>query len=78
MLRLALIVLWSSFLAAIVAEGCFFSWFDPHDLLPMGRPIELSRLAIYTLGFFIFWAWCALASLLACYLIKEQCIDSDA
>jgi hypothetical protein len=69
MVRLAMIVLWSSFLAAIVAEGCFFSVFDPHELLLAGRQIELSPLAAYTIGFFIFWIFCSLASMLTCYLI---------
>jgi hypothetical protein len=28
----------------------------------------VSPLAVYTVGFFCFWAFCALASMLTCYL----------
>lgn len=69
MLRLALIVLWPSFLVAIVAEGFFFSLFDPRDLLIGGNHPDLSQLAIYTAGFFFFWTFCSLASMLTCYLM---------
>ena len=67
MLRLAMIILWPSFLVAIVAEGFFFSLFDPRELLLAGRQIELSPLAAYTIGFFIFWIVCSLASILTYY-----------
>ena len=70
MLRRAMTVLWASFLAAIVAEGFFFSLFDPHELLFAQHQIELSSLAAYTIGFFIFWILCGLASLLTCYLLN--------
>jgi len=61
--RLAMIVLWPSFLAAVLAVGAFFSLFDPQMLG------SLAPMAIYTLGFFAFWAMTALASLLTCYLL---------
>lgn len=68
MARLLMIVLWPSFLVAIVAEGFFFSFFDPMELALAGNQIELAPLATYTIGFFCFWAFCALASMLTCYL----------
>lgn len=68
MLRLVLVVLWPSFLVAIVAEGFFFSFFDPHELAIGGDPMELPPLAIYTIGFFFFWIFCSLASMLTYYL----------
>ena len=68
MLRLALVVLWPSFLAAILAEGFFFSLFDPLDLWIGESHPALPPLAIYTIGFFFFWVFCALASMLTCYL----------
>ena len=68
MLRLVLIVLWPSFLVAIVAEGFFFSLFDPHDLAIGGNHPDLSSIAIYTIGFFFLLIFCALASMLTCYL----------
>jgi len=69
MARLLMVVLWPSFLVAIVAEGFFFSLFDPHELTLAGSDIELAPLAAYTMGFFVFWLFCSLASMLTCYLI---------
>lgn len=68
MARLMMVILWPSFLVAIVAEGFFFSIFDPSELSFMGSGIEVTPLAAYTLGFFIFWLFCSLASMLTCYL----------
>lgn len=70
MLRLALIVLWPSFLAAALAEGLFFSLFDPQELSIGGNHPDLPAIAVYTAGFFFFWACCALASMLSCYLVQ--------
>lgn len=70
MSRLMYAVLWPSFLVAIVAEGFFFSAFDPHELVFMKSHAEATPIAVYTIGFFFFWAFCALASLLTCYLIR--------
>lgn len=67
MARMLMAVLWPSFLVAIVAEGVFFSLFEPAMLTVLGIG-DRSPLAVYTLGFFFFWAACALASWLACYL----------
>lgn len=61
--RLAMAVLWPSFLSAALAVGCFFSVFDP-ELLS-----DLAPLAVYTMGFFCFWLLCALASMLTYYLV---------
>ena len=49
-------VLWPAFLVAAGAQFVFFSFFDPHDLHIFGWPVEASRQAIYTAGFFFFWA----------------------
>ncbi len=70
MLRLMTGILWPSFLVAIVAEGFFFSVFDPHDLILVGTHIDLPAIAAYTLGFFFFWTFCALASMLTYYLLN--------
>lgn len=69
MARLMMVVLWPSFLVAIVAEGFFFSLFDPNDLSIFGYEAEVTPLAVYTIGFFCFWLFCSLASMLTCYLI---------
>ena len=54
MVRLALVVLWPSFMVAIMAEGFFFSLFDPADLLLVGGHVDLNPMAAYTLGFLFF------------------------
>jgi len=71
MFRLALVILWPSFLAAIVAEGVVFSLLDPGGLPLAGIGAELPPIAIYTAGFFLLWTACALASLLTCYLMSS-------
>jgi hypothetical protein len=68
-MRLTINILWPSFLVAICAEGFFFSVFDPRELMTLdGR--ELPPIACYTIGFFFFWVFCALASLLTLYLVR--------
>ena len=63
MKRLAMTVLWPAFLAAALAEACFFSWVEPEALS------ALAPMAVYSLGFFFFWTFCTLGSLLTGYLI---------
>lgn len=72
MLRLAMSVLWPSFLTAILAEGFFFSVFDPADLMLVGGYIDTPPVAVYTLGFFFFWAFCSLASMLSIYMLRTE------
>ncbi len=72
MLRLAMSVLLPSFLSAIMAEGFFFSLFDPADLLLIGGQTDLPPIAAYTIGFFFFWAFCAIDSLLSLYLVRSE------
>lgn len=69
MLRLALQILWPSFMVAIAAEGIFFSLFDPRDLAHTGA--QYDWLGAYTAGFFCFWGLCAISSLITVYLLKE-------
>jgi hypothetical protein len=66
--RTAMAVLWPSFLTAALAEACFFSLFDPLDLGQM-KGTGLSAMAVYSIGFFLFWSLCALAGMLTCYLV---------
>ena len=49
-------VAWPAFLAACVLELVVFAVVDPHDLHWAGQPVVMSRLSIYTLSFFVFWA----------------------
>lgn len=64
----AIWILWPSFLVAAAAEMVFFALFDPGDLVFFGQPLELSRTAIYSMGFFVFWAFAAVSSALSVYL----------
>lgn len=70
MLRRVLLVLWPAFLVAGVGEFFFFSIFDPRELTFFGEPLEASRQAIYTVGFFAFWALGAASSALTLFLFR--------
>lgn len=49
--------LWPSFLGAAVASVVFFAAIDPETLRLQTLPgWEVSRMAGYTVGFFMFWA----------------------
>lgn len=48
-------VAWPAFLMAGVLEVLVFALVDPQDLHWFGRPIEMSRLGVYTLSFLVFW-----------------------
>ena len=61
-------VIWPAFLVAGVAELIFFSVFDPFDLHFFGAPLEMSRQAIYTMGFFGFWVLGIASSALTIFL----------
>ena len=60
-------ILWPSFIVAGAAEVAFFSAFDPQALLIFGEPVTWSRTAVYSVGFFAFWAITAASSALTCY-----------
>lgn len=61
-------ILWPSFIVAGVAETIFFTLFDPSDLEIFGESLELSRLGVYSLGFFLFWLFAAASSAFTCFL----------
>jgi hypothetical protein len=65
-------VLWPAFLVAAVAEFVFFSIFDPFQLHFFGAPLDLSREAIYTMGFFGFWGIGVASSLLTLILARPR------
>lgn len=62
-------IAWPAFLLAGVMEMLVFAMVDPQNLHWLGRPLDLSREAVYTLAFFVFWlltiASSALTTLLA-------------
>ncbi len=72
MLKLAMTVLWPSFLTAALADGFFFSMFDPADLVMVGGHVDLPPIAAYTIGFFFYWTFGALASMMSLYLLRTE------
>jgi len=64
-------VLWPAFLVAGIAEGVTFSLFDPKDMHILGQTVELDRTAVYSIGFFLFWAFAAASSALTCFLQRS-------
>jgi len=61
-------ILWPAFIVGGIAEGIFFTVFDPMELQPFGEAVELSRLAVYSIGFVLFWAFAAASSTFTCFL----------
>jgi hypothetical protein len=62
-------IAWPAFLMAGILEMLVFALVDPQDLHWFGHPLAMSREAIYTIVFFVFWivnmASSALTTLLA-------------
>ncbi len=65
-------ILWPSFIVGGIAEGLFFTVFDPQDMLFFGDPVTWSREAVYSVGFFVFWAICAGSSAATCFLQRSS------
>lgn len=62
-------IAWPAFLMAGVLEMLVFAMVDPEDLHGFGGgPLELSRSAIYTLAFFVFWGVTMVSSALTALL----------
>ena len=67
--RQAMVVLWPGFVAAAVLELVVFALVDPELLhLPGGGALSLSRTAVYSLAFFVFWAVATAAAATALWL----------
>jgi hypothetical protein len=72
MTKQLIFILWPSFIVAAIAEGVFFTLFDPMELSLFGIPIEASRTAVYSMGFFVFWAFAAASSALTCFFQRTS------
>jgi hypothetical protein len=70
--RILICILWPSFLAAGIAEGLLFSVIHPRELLFFGQHADILDEGIYTLGFFIIWAFCAISSALTAYILPKH------
>ncbi|MEE9342747.1 MAG: hypothetical protein V3V12_03840 [Gammaproteobacteria bacterium] len=65
-------ILWPSFILSGVATGVFFTVFDPDDLITSAGQVTMSRMAVYSIGFFLFWLLTTLSSTLTCYFRKPR------
>lgn len=67
------VVTWCSFLAAGVGTVATFAFLDPAQIPLDAVPVFWqSRLAIYAVGFFLFWGMAALSASLALYMVRTQ------
>lgn len=48
-------IVWPAFLMAGILEMVVFAFVDPGELHWFGQPLDVSRLGVYTIAFFIFW-----------------------
>ena len=65
-------ILWPSFVVAGAGLALFFTMFDPHELRLFGEPLEWSRVAIYSAGFFLLWVFAAASSALTCFFQRTS------
>jgi hypothetical protein len=69
-------IAWPAFLLAAVLEMIVFAVVDPGDLHGLsGEPLGWTRLAVYTVSFFVFWAATAAASALSLMLVIRKSGD---
>ena len=72
------IVIWCSFLTAAAAAMFAFAMLDPHSLAHGSPPSWwTTRLAVYAIGFFFFWAIAAGASTLTLYMLSTRSRQGD-
>ena len=71
-MRNLMLILWPSFIAAGVACAVFFAIFDPVDLAIFWSPLGPSRMAVYSEGFLLFWAFTAASSALTLLLQRSS------
>ena len=69
-MKSAILILWPSFMVGGIGEVIFFSVFDPQVLYLFGEATTLSRLAVYSIGFFLCWAFAAASSAMTVFLVR--------
>lgn len=62
-------ILWPSFLTSAAACAAMFALIDPHSLELFGQRVHASRIALYTVWFFLLWACAAVSSTITLYLV---------
>jgi len=77
-------ILWPSFLVSGLAEGLLFTFIQPSELIFFGRHPDIFDQGIYTISFFVIWAFCATSSVLTAYMLpganastNNESIDED-
>ena len=70
-MKRAIHILWPSFIVGGMGEVLFFTVFDPQELYLFGEPSSLSRLAVYSIGFFLCWMFAAASSAFTCFLQRS-------
>ncbi|MDO6384712.1 MULTISPECIES: hypothetical protein [unclassified Uliginosibacterium] len=67
-----IVILWPSFLMAGIAEVVFFTFIDPQQLYLLGRPVNFSLTATYSIGFIAFWLLCAASSAATLFFMRSS------
>ena len=71
-MKILIWVLWPAFTAAGVAEVLFFTLIDPQQLYLLGKPINVSPMTTYSIGFLLFWLICLSASLMTYLMLPND------
>ena len=69
-MKSAIRILWPSFIVGGLGDVVFFTVFDPGELYLFGEVTSLSRLAVYSVGFFLCWAFAAASSAFTLFLAR--------
>ena len=69
-------VLWPAFLTACVLEMLVFGLVDPIEIGTLSKHPEMSRQAVYAMGFAVFWAITTASSALSVWLARGDSDDS--
>jgi len=69
-MKITILILWPSFIVGGLGEVVFFTVFDPSELYLFGEVSHLSRMAVYSIGFFLCWAFAAASSALTVFLAR--------
>lgn len=77
-MRGAIAVLWPSFIVGGIGEVLFFTVFDPQELYLFGEPTSLSRLAVYSVGFFLCWLFAATSSAFTLFLSRSNAASGSS
>ena len=66
-------ILWPSFITAGIANSFFFTLFEPDALLYAAGYSSMSNIAVYSIGFFMFWLLTSSSCVMTSYFMKPCC-----